>query len=77
MIIDTEALLVRDEIGEELAANIISDLKGIVNSISLKLEGGSGNPASRGDVAGCLLQAFGDLHDAEMLIRKKAGLPRR
>lgn len=71
MIIDTEALLAREEIGEELAANILSDLKGIVNSISLKLEDGSGNPANRGDIAGCLLQAFGNLHDAEMLIRKR------
>ena len=71
MIIDTEALLAREEIGGELAANILSDLKGIVNTISLKLEGGSGNPSSRGDIAGCLLQSFGNLHDAEMLIRKR------
>jgi hypothetical protein len=76
MIIDTEALLAREEIGAALAANILSDLKGIVNSISLKLEGGSGNPSGRGSIAYELLQAFGDLHDAEMLIRKKFKLER-
>jgi hypothetical protein len=47
-----------------------------VNSISLKLEGGSGNPSGRGSIAYELLQAFGDLHDAEMLIRKKFKLER-
>lgn len=70
MIIDTEALTLRgpENISPALAANLLSDLKGIINTISLSVEG---DPMKRGTIRYELLQAFGSIHDAERLIRKQ------
>jgi hypothetical protein len=69
MIIDTEALHLREEIGPELAANLLNDMKGIANTLAVRL--GHAGDSERGTIGGALLTAFASMHEAEALIRQE------